>query len=506
MVRYSVGLDVGTSGLKGLLVNESGGVEATAFAGYEVDRPHPGWSQQDPEDWWQAARKVIRELAAKGLPIGAIGLSGQMHGSVFLDEAGACLSPAILWNDQRTYAECDEIERLTDGRIIDWTLNAPRTAFTASKILWTRKHLPDVWAKTRTVLLPKDYVRFRLTGERLTDVCDASGTNLLDVRNRRWSRAALEALGIPESVLPGLHESPEIAGRVTAAVAADLDIAPGTPVIAGAADQTAAALGNGISEPGAVSITIGTSGVVYAQLDEIKVDPSGAFHTFCHGVPGTWQVMAGVLSAGGSLGWFRDRFADDEAAVAAKRGVDVYDVIFEEIGEIPAGADGLVFLPYLTGERSPHNDPHARGAYFGLTARHDKRHLARATVEGISFALADLVDVLVGLGIEIGEIRVAGGGARSRTWLGILASILGRPVVATTTPDASGYGAALLAMSGLTGRPVAELCRTWVVAGAPVAPDTATADVYARNHEIYRGLYPATRSFMHALSEGGQTR
>ena len=502
-MRYSVGLDVGTTGLKGLLVNERGVVEATAFAGYEVDRPHPGWSQQDPEDWWQAARLVVRELAAKGLPIGSIGLSGQMHGLVLLDEAGACLSPAILWNDQRTYAECDEIVKLTGGRIVEWTMNEPRTAFTASKILWTRKHLPDVWAKTRTVLLPKDYVRFRLTGERLTDVCDASGTNFLDVRARTWSQPALAALDIPESVLPGLHESPEIAGRVTAEAAADLNIAPGTPVVAGGADQTAAAIGNGIAAPGAVSITIGTSGVVYAQLDEIKVDPSGAFHTFCHGVPGTWQLMAGVLSAGGSLGWFRDRLAGSEAAIAAKRGVDVYDVIFEGIEQVPAGADGLVFLPYLTGERSPHNDPHARGSYFGLTARHDRRHLARATVEGISFALADLVDVLVDLGLEIGEVRVAGGGARSRTWLGILASILCRPVVATTTPDASGYGAALLAMSGLSGRPVPELCKAWVAVGEPALPDPTVADVYARNHEIYRELYPATRSLMHALSKGG---
>ena len=502
-MRYSVGLDVGTSGLKGLLVNENGVVEATAFSGYEVQRPNPGWSEQNPEDWWQAACTVVRQLAATGLPIGSIGLSGQMHGSVFLDEAGACLSPAILWNDQRTYAECDEIERLTGGRISEWTLNAPRTAFTASKILWVRKHLPEVWAKTRTVLLPKDYVRFRLTGERLTDVCDASGTNLLDVRTRQWSQPTLEALGIPERVLPGLRESPDVAGFVTAAVAADLAIPPGTPVVAGAADQTAAAIGNGISEPGAVSITIGTSGVVYAQLDEIKVDPSGAFHTFCHGVPGTSQLMAGVLSAGGSLGWFRDRFADSEAALAKTRGVDVYDVIFEEIAEVSAGADGLVFLPYLTGERSPHNDPHARGAYFGLTARHDKRHLARATVEGISFALADLVDILVSLKTEISQVRVAGGGARSQLWLGILASILGRPVVATTTPDASGYGAALLAMSGLTGRPVAALCKAWVVVGAPVAPDPATADIYARNHEIYRKLYPATRSLMHDLSVGG---
>ena len=502
-MRYSVGLDVGTTGLKGLLVNDRGGVEATAFAGYEVDRPHPGWSQQDPEDWWQAARLVVRELAAKGKPIGGIGLSGQMHGSVFLDEAGVCLSPAILWNDQRTYAECDEIEKLTGGRILEWTLNAPRTAFTASKILWVRKHLPEVWAKTRTVLLPKDYVRFRLTGERLTDVCDASGTNVLDVRTRQWSAPALEALDIPENVLPRLRESPEIAGRVTAAAAADLNIKSGTLVIAGAADQTAAAIGNGISKPGAVSITIGTSGVVYVQLDEIRVDPSGAFHTFCHGVPGTWQLMAGVLSAGGSLAWFRDRLAEREAAIAAARGIDVYDVIFEGIEEVPAGADGLIFLPYLTGERAPHNDPHARGAYFGLTARHDRRHLARATVEGISFALADLLDVLVALNVEIGEIRVAGGGARSRTWLKILATILGHPVVATRTPDASGYGAALLAMSGLTGRPVPELCDEWVVVEAPVAPDPAAIETYARNHAIFRELYPATRSFMHALSEEG---
>lgn len=504
-MRYSVGLDVGTTGLKGLLVNEQGAVEATAFAGYELYRPHPGWSEQDPEDWWQAARLVMRELAAKGLPIGAIGLSGQMHGSVFLDAAGGCLSRAILWNDQRTYAECDEIERLTDGHIVEWTLNAPRTAFTASKILWARRHLPEVWAKTRTVLLPKDYVRFRLTGERLTDVCDASGTNLLDVRARRWSQPTLNALDIPERVLPGLHESPEVAGRVSAAVAADLGVEAGIPLVAGGADQAAAAIGNGISAPGTVSITIGTSGVVYAQLDRIRVDPSGSFHTFCHAVPGTWQLMAGVLSAGGSLGWFRDRFADSERVLAGQRGVDIYDLIFAEIEEVPAGADGLVFLPYLTGERSPHNDPHARGAYFGLTATHHKRHLARATVEGISFALADLVNVLVSLGVEIGEVRVAGGGARSRTWLEILATIIGRPVVATRTPDASGYGAALLAMSGLTGRAVDTLCQSWIAVGAPIAPNPATADIYARNYDVFRKLYPATRSLMHALSKGGDT-
>ena len=361
-MRYSVGLDVGTTGLKGLLVNERGAVEATAFAGYEVDRPHPGWSQQNPEDWWQAARLVVRELAAKGLPIGSIGLSGQMHGSVFLDENGTCLSPAILWNDQRTYAECDEIVKLTGGRIIEWTMNEPRTAFTASKILWARKHLPEVWAKTRTVLLPKDHVRFRLTGERLTDVCDASGTNLLDVRRRQWSQPTLAALDIPESVLPGLRESPRSpAGspprrRPTSTSRPARRWLPAAPTRRRRRSATASRRPARCRSPSARRAWSMRSSTRSSWTRAAHSTPSA---TACRAPGSSWRAFfpPAARSAGSATAW-----PISEAALAAERGVDAYDVIFEGIEQVPAGADGLVFLPYLTGERSPHNDPHARGA------------------------------------------------------------------------------------------------------------------------------------------------
>jgi xylulokinase len=495
----TLGLDVGTSGLKALVVGAEGEVVAEATAPYAPRSPRPGWSEQNPEDWWRAVGSVCAMLGPVVGDVGAIGLSGQMHGSVFLDGAGTHVGPAILWNDQRTAAECDEIERRTDRRIRDWTLNPPRTAFTASKILWLRNHEPDAFARTRSVLLPKDFVRFRLSGDEATEVTDASGTNLLDVRNRIWSTETLAALEIDPSLLPRVVESVEVTGCVSAGAGAGL-LRPGTPIVGGGADQASAAIGNGICEPGVLSITIGTSGVVYAQIDQIVVDPTEAFHTFCHAIPGTWMMMASVLSAAGSFQWYRDTAGAADADAAEAAGRSGFDVLMEGVSATPAGSAGLIFLPYLTGERSPHNDPDARGAWIGLNRRHDRRHLARAVIEGVCFALRDLVDGLAGLGAPVREIRVAGGGAKSALWLQIFASVLGRPVRATTTADASAYGAAMLAAAGASGEPIDALARHWVRAGPLVEPIARDAAIYEDVHAVYRTLYGANRDAMHRLS------
>jgi len=497
-VRRTLGLDVGTTALKGVLVDERGTVVAEASRTYRLFEPAPGWSEQDPEDWWRAAGVVSRALVGEHGPIEAVGLSGQMHGTVALDAEGRVLHPAILWNDQRSGAECRELDELTGDRLAHWTLNPARTAFTATKLLWLRRHRPDVFARIATVLLPKDYVRHRLAGVHATDVTDASGTAMLAVGERRWSTEVLDAIGIPEAWLPEVVESVEVAGTVDAAGAAASGLAPGTPIVGGAADQAAAAIGNGVVRAGVLSITLGTSGVVYAQIDRVLVDPSGALHTFCHAVPGTWQLMAGVLSAGGSLRWFRDAVF----APLARRGAgdDAYEAIDRGIAEIRAGAEGLVFLPYLTGERSPHADPDARGCWLGLTTRHDHRHLARAILEGVAFALRSLVEIAEGLGVEIEEIRVAGGGARSRVWLQILADVLGRPVRPALNPDASACGAAALAMAAASGREVAALATDWARSGAPVEPVAAHTGVYDRAYDVFGRLYPAAAPLMHELA------
>jgi xylulokinase len=505
MALYSIGLDIGTSSLKGLLVDERGTVRATAEQNYPLHIPRPGWSEQNPADWWAATQVVSRQLVAAlpaGGEIAAVGLSGQMHGSVFMDANEQVLYPAILWNDQRTEAECALIEELTAGRVTEWTLNPPRTAFTATKILWFRQHYPALYEHVAHVLLPKDYIRHQLTREFATEVTDASGTNLLDVRERQWSAQMLDALDIPVAWLGHVVESQAVTGVVTRAAAQLTDIPAGTPVVGGGADQAAAAIGSGVSRQGVASLTIGTSGVVYAQLgDNIIVDPTGSFHTFCHTVPYTWMMMAGVLSAGGSLRWYRDVVGEQEALLAAQQGQNAYDRIAVGIAEVPPGAEGLIFLPYLTGERAPHADPKARGAWVGLTIRHDRRHLARAVMEGVSFALRDLVERLCELNVSISEIRVAGGGARSSVWLGILASVLNAPLRICTTPDSSAYGASMLGMAQALGENVAVLSAEWAQTSGEVKPDAAAAEQYSLYYAVYRMLYPATKPAVHALAD-----
>lgn len=495
----AAGFDVGTTGLKGVIVNDAGETLAEAISHYEPSSPHPGWSEQDPEDWWDAFVDCAAKLVKQAGPPDAIGLSGQMHGSVFLDGQDRPLGPAILWNDQRTESECEQIIRETDNRSVEWTLNEPRTAFTAAKILWFRNNHPELYAQVKSVLLPKDFVRFRMSGEKISDVTDASGTNLLDVRNRQWSAPMMAALGIEDGLMPDLVESVETAGHITPGVAALTGLRAGTVIVGGGADQACAALGNGVAAPGTLSLTLGTSGVAYVQLPDIAIDDTGAFHTFCHSVPGTAMAMAGVLSAGGSLEWYRETIGAADARASLDAGGSAFSGITEGMKAIPPGSGGLVFLPYLTGERSPHNDPRARGAFMGLTRRHTRDHMAKAVVEGVCFAMRDLVDVISGMGVAIDNVHVAGGAARGQVWLTTLASVLGRPIHKTTTPDASAYGAAMLAMANVSNTDVAALAGAWVKPSDAIEPDRADSEIYKDVHGIYRSLYPATRDAMHAL-------
>ncbi len=499
-MRHAVGFDIGTSGLKGVIVDESGRTVAAAAHPWSISSPRSGWFEQDPEIWWTTLVDVTRRLLSDAPRPDVIGLAGQMHGPVFLDADGLVLCPAILWNDQRTEAECAEIEMLTDGRVAEWTLNPPRTAFTSAKILWVRRHWPDVHTRTSAVLLPKDFVRFRMSGQHATEVTDASGTGLFDVRARNWSSPTLAALNIRPEWLPGVCESAEIAGHVDRSGAAATGFGPGTPIVAGASDQAAAAIGIGTVSSGRLSINIGTSGVVAARIDSAVADPQAIFHTFCHAVPDTWQLLAGVQSAGGSFQWYCDVVGVPETSAARQAGVDPFEAVCRAAEDAPPGAEGLVFLPYLTGERSPHNDPRARGCWLGLSRRHERRHLARAVVEGVCFALRDLVDVAIGLGCSAEEIRVAGGGARSALWLRVLADVLGRPVRPVSRSDASARGAAILAMQAVTGVSIASIAGTWAECGEDIVPEPSNVSLYDARYRIFRDLYPATQGLMHQLT------
>ncbi len=450
-----LGIDIGTSGTKTLVARPEGTVLATATAEHPSYFPQPGWSEQDPEDWWRSTVQSVQAALAKagvsGREVKGIGLSGQMHGSVFVDKSNTVLRRALLWNDQRTEAECHEIEDRAGGReaLIRLVSNPAFTGFTAPKILWVRKHEPGIYERTHKILLPKDYIRLRLTGGYFTEVSDASGTLLLDVQQRRWSDTLLSKLDISRDLLPECRESEEVTGQVTAAAAGELGVPAGTPVVGGAGDQAASAVGNGIVRPGILSATMGTSGVIFAHSEEPQTHPQGKVHTMCHAVRGKWHMMGVVLSAGGSLQWFRNQFAHAEADLARLRQVDPYDLILAEAAQVPPGAEGLFFLPYLTGERHPHPDPEARGAWIGLTVRHGWKHLARAVVEGATFAMRDCLEVMRGLGITAEQIRLSGGGARSPFWRELQADIYGQKVALINAQEGPAYGVALLAMVGV---------------------------------------------------------
>ena len=494
-MAYLIGIDVGTTGAKTLMIDEEGLVIGRAVEEYPMYTPRPQWAEQDPEDWWQATirsmRRVLKESGIDRSEISGIGLTGQMHGMVMLDAQGKVLRPCIMWNDQRTAAQCEWImAAVGPSRFMDLTLNPALPGFTAPKIVWTRENEPGTYAQAAKVLLPKDYVRYRLTGVYATEVSDASGTVLLNVRDRRWSGEVLHDLGIPPEWMPECVESPEITGRISAEVAELTGLPSGIPVVGGAGDQAASAVGTGIVEPGLVSVTLGTSGVVFAFTEEPSRDPEGRLHTFCHAVPGKWHVMGVTLSAGGSFRWFRDSLGVAERNVAYLSGVDPYEILTAEAGNAPPGCEGLLFLPYLTGERTPYPDPNARGTFFGLTLRHDKRHMVRSVLEGVAYSLRDCIELFRDLAIPIQQVRAVGGGARSQTWRQIMADVFGTELVTINVTDSTAYGTALLAGVG-TGvyASVQEACSATVriVERTDPAPDSQA--VYNEYYPVYRSLY-----------------
>jgi xylulokinase len=487
---YTIGIDASTTATKALLIDDQGAVVSVQASAYPFETPQPLWSEQDPDLWWNGAIRSIRSLLTQtGLTpqsIRAVGLTGQMHGLVLLDAAGSVLRPAILWNDQRTGAECDEIRtRVGRSELIAICGNDALTGFTAPKVLWVRNHEPEVFERARHILLPKDYVRLRLTGEYAMDVADGAGTILMNLAARQWSDPLLEALGIPRSWLPPLFEGPSVTGALTAEAAAATGLVPGTPIIAGGGDQAAQAVGVGAVQEGIVALTLGTSGVVFATADSPFIEPDGRLHAFCHSVPGKWHLMGVMLSAAGSLRWYRDTFAPGRA----------YDDLLAPVASIPPGSEGLLFLPYLTGERTPHPDPLARGAFVGLTVRHGFDHCTRAVLEGVAFGLRDSFELMKACGLgSIKQVRVSGGGTRSAIWRQILADVLGAELVTINTTEGAAYGAALLAGVGAGRWPdILSACRETVRLTGSVAPAPGGPERYERAYEQYRNLYPALK-------------
>lgn len=482
-----LGIDVSTTATKAILVDGGGSVAGIGSAEYATSVPRPLWSEQDPALWWDGAVAAIgRALEAAAVPgdaVAAVGLTGQMHGSVLLDAADRPLRPAILWNDQRTAAECDEIRRRVGAeRLIEVTGNDALTGFTAPKLLWVRANEPETWSRVAHVLLPKDFVRLQLTGDHAVDKADGAGTLLFDLAARDWSDEVLAALEIEPGLLPSTHEGPEVTGRLTATAAAATGLRAGTPVVAGGGDQAANAVGVGAISPGVVALSLGTSGVLFAATDRPIVEARGRVHAFCHAVPGRWHLMSVMLSAAGSLRWYRDTLAP---------GVEFADLV-GEAADVAPGSDGLWFLPYLTGERSPHPDPRARGAFVGLTTGHQRRHLTRSVLEGVAFGLRDGLDLMTEAGIpQPSVIRGSGGGLASPLWRGILADVLGTPLVGVGTVEGAAYGAALLAMpAGGLAASVADAVERAVTV-TPLADPGPAAEAYAERHALYRELYPA---------------
>lgn len=506
------GIDVGTSGTKTLAMREDGAILAKETVEYPLSTPKPGWSEQNPEHWWQATIQSVRSCLSKGGiqpgDVKGIGLSGQMHGSVFLDASHQVVRPALLWNDQRTQAECDEIEARAGGRaaLIQLVSNPALTGFTAPKILWLRNHEPANFERTVKVLLPKDYVRFRLTGEFASEMSDASGTLLLDVKNRCWSQTLLDKLQLSRSLLPDVFESEVVSGKLMASVAEQLGLPAGVPVVGGGGDQAAGAVGNGIVRAGVISATMGTSGVVFAHSDNIQTDPHGRVHTFCHAVHGQWHVMGCVLSAGGSLQWYRNQFGEMETALAKGLQTEAYDLMTQAAAKAPAGSEGLFFLPYLTGERTPHCDSNARGAWIGLSLRHGRPHLIRSVIEGATYAMRDCLEIIKEMNIPVSEVRLSGGGAKSGFWRQLQADIYGQEVCVTNSDEGPAYGVALLAATG-TGayRTIAEACDATIsVTARTPACETAKA-AYNRAYPMYGQLYRNLKASFPALVQLAQS-
>jgi xylulokinase len=504
-MRYLLGLDVSTTGAKALLIDEAGKVIASATEEYPLHTPHPLWSEQDPEDWWRGMQSAVQRVLAIADPteISAVGLTGQMHGLVLLDRDDRVLRPAILWNDQRTGPQCAEITSLAGGleRLLTLTGNAVLPGFTAPKILWVRENEPEIYDRVAHVLLPKDYIRFRLTGEYATEVSDASGTSLFDVGSRRWSAAMAGLLQIPMDWLPRCAESQVVSGRISKSAAERTGLQARIPVVGGGGDQAAQAVGSGVVHPGIVSVTSGTSGVVFAHADTYAAEAQGRLHVFCHAVPGAWHAMGVMLSAGGAFRWFRDALAQTEVLEAASTGEDPYDLLTREASQVVPGSEGLLFLPYLTGERTPYPDPNARGAFVGLTLRHAKPHLVRAVLEGVSFGLRDSLELIKGLGVPIEQVRASGGGARSPLWRQIQADVFNTELVVVNVTEGAAFGAALLAGTGAgVYKNVHEAVAAAIRVVSRTAPQSAAVAVYERLYPAYRGLYGALKPTFDVLA------
>jgi xylulokinase len=490
MTTYWLGVDVGTGGSRAILLDSSGREAAAISVPHEeMVMEQPLWAEQRPENWANASFQAIRSaLAAAGISgdqVRGIGLSGQMHGLVILDRDQYVIRPALIWCDQRSQPQVDWInQRLGAAKVLEYTANPVLTGFTLPKLVWVRDREPRNFERVRHVLLPKDYVRFRLTGELATDVSDASGTAMFDVVHRRWSFEMMDGLGLDRAILPRAYESADVTGAISENAATSTGLAPGTPVAGGGGDQAASAVGNGVVEAGAVSCTLGTSGVIFAHMEHVAYDPDGRVHTFCHAVRDKWHVMGVTQGAGLSLQWFRNQFAPGMS----------YDELLAESAESPAGARGLYWLPYLMGERTPHLDAAARGGWIGLTAKHTRADLIRALIEGVAYSQKDGLDLVAALGVNVASIRASGGGARSRLWRQILADVFQKPVVTMTSNQGSALGAAILGMVG-TGEysSVQEACGAIVREQDIVEPRSEEAKIYSDGHEVYRSLYPALK-------------
>ena len=483
-----IGLDIGTGGSRALLVDEKGVVvNACTVAHEEISMHQPLWAEQRPENWWDAStaalQGVLTQAGVSGTEVKGIGLSGQMHGLVVLDDANRVLRPSLIWCDQRSQPQVDWINaKVGREKVLEYIANPVLTGFTLPKLLWVRDHEPRVYERIRRVLLPKDYVRFQLTGEFATEVSDASGTALFDVVNRRWSYDFADAVGVDRSWLPACFESSEISGFISNEAAALTGLAAGTPVVGGGGDQAASAVGNGIVAPGIVSCTLGTSGVVFAHMEEVAYDPAGRVHTFCHAVKGKWHVMGVTQGAGLSLQWFRNQLAPGVA----------YDALMAEAATARPGSQGLTWLPYLMGERTPHLDALARGGWIGLTAQHKRADLIRSLIEGVSYSQKDCLDIVESLGVPVDSVRASGGGANSPFWRQLLADVFNKPIVVLASQEGSALGAALLAMVG-TGvfADVPEACAAVTREVSRLSPNAAAAAIYAKGHKLYQSLYPA---------------
>jgi xylulokinase len=489
-MSYFLGIDTSTTSSKALIINDNGEVVAVASSPHTLQTPRPLWSEQDPGEWWVAVSASIRSALAKaGIGeerIAAVGLTGQMHGLVLLDDAGNVLRPAILWNDQRTQSQCDEIHRnIGKEKFIQITGNVALTGFTAPKILWVKENEPDIFAKAKHVLLPKDYIRYKLTGEYAMDKADGAGTVLFDLQSRDWSEKVLSALDIPRAWMPRTFEGPEFTGYVAAEAASLTGLKVGTPVAAGGGDQAAQAVGVGAVEPGIVGLTVGTSGVVFATTPSALIEPEGRLHAFCHAVPNMWHFMGVMLSAAGSLQWYRDTLAPNIS----------FDDLLKEAESIPAGSEGLQFLPYLSGERTPHPDPLARGAFIGLTLRHSRAHMTRAVLEGVAFGLKDSFTLIQNAGLgAITQVRASGGGTKGALWRQIFASVLNAELVTVNTTEGAAYGAALLAGVGAgEWADVFSACKASVKVTGSTLPDSSQVGIYQKSYPLYQELYPALK-------------